>query len=163
MTNLAAFLEKKGYVLYSGGAEGADIAFERGVSDPNNKKIFLPWKNFNGSKSELYNLSIKAIRIAVEFHPAWGALPKGAKRLIARNGYQVLGENLDCPVDMVVCYTPNGGAEGGTGQAIRIAAKYNIPVFNLHSKKHLYQTVEWMRTGEIYYIKDVRLESWRLM
>jgi hypothetical protein len=41
MTALAEELEKEGYVLRSGGAEGADLAFSRGVSNPKNKKIYF--------------------------------------------------------------------------------------------------------------------------
>ena len=35
------------------------------------------------------------------------------------------------PSNFVVCYTPDGKASGGTGQAIRIAEYYNIPIYNL--------------------------------
>ncbi len=44
MTRIASFLESKGYTLFSGGASGADTAFEIGVSNSGNKKIFLPWE-----------------------------------------------------------------------------------------------------------------------
>ena len=40
------------FVLRSGGASGADTAFERGCdSVGGEKQIFLPWKGFNKSKS----------------------------------------------------------------------------------------------------------------
>jgi hypothetical protein len=32
---------------------------------------------------------------------------------------------------MVICYTPGGRSGGGTGQAIRVAELYGIPVFDL--------------------------------
>src|SRR5678815_2257413 len=54
MTKLAYRLEKNGLMLRSGGAEGADSAFERGVSEDENKEIFLPWRGFNGNMSGLY-------------------------------------------------------------------------------------------------------------
>lgn len=163
MTSVASFLETMGYILFSGGADGADSAFESGVLDPDHKKIFLPWKDFNGNKSEFYKISVKAVRIAREYHPTWDFLPKGAKKLIARNGYQVLDESLDCPVDMVVCFTPNGKSEGGTGQALRIATKYNIPVYNLYFKEDLKQILAWIDTGELNHIRDARLVTWSLM
>lgn len=163
MTQIASLLESKGYTLFSGGASGADTAFESGVSNPENKKIFLPWEGFNDNKSDLYKISRKAVRIAKEYHPTWDYLPKNTKLLIARNGYQVLGESLSDPVDMVICYTSDGRAKGGTGQAIRIANHYKIPVFNLQDKKHLKQVLTWIETGEISYIKDVRFETWKLM
>ena len=42
ITKIAAYLEAIGFVLRSGGADGADQAFERGVKKPENK-IF--WEN----------------------------------------------------------------------------------------------------------------------
>ena len=52
-------------------------------------------------------------------------------KLQARNCYQVLGEHLNDPVKMVICWTPRGSGSGGTGQAIRLARAYKIPVFDL--------------------------------
>ena len=49
----------------------------------------------------------------------------------SRNCHQILGYDLQSPVDAVVCWTPDGNVVGGTATAIRIALKYNIPVFNL--------------------------------
>lgn len=50
---------------------------------------------------------------------------------MSRNVYQVLGPNLDDPVEFIICWTKDGKASGGTGQAIRIANDYGVPVFNL--------------------------------
>jgi hypothetical protein len=50
---------------------------------------------------------------------------------MARNCQQVLGQNLNLPVDFVVCWTKDGGKTGGTGQALRIADDLNIPIYNL--------------------------------
>lgn len=47
MTALAFLLEKEGYILRSGGAEGADTAFENGVRSLYYKEIYLPWTFFN--------------------------------------------------------------------------------------------------------------------
>jgi hypothetical protein len=58
-------------------------------------------------------------------------LSYGAKKLMARNCHQVLGQDLKTPVDFIVCWTKNGNINGGTGQALRIAKKLNIPVYNL--------------------------------
>ena len=71
------------------------------------------------------------MKLASEFHPAWDYLSYGARKLHARNGYQVLGEDLKTPVDFVICWTPGGKEQGGTAQAIRIAKFNSIKVFNL--------------------------------
>jgi hypothetical protein len=42
----------------------------------------------------------------------------------------VLGHDLRSPSRFVVCWTADGRATGGTGQAIRIAEAYAVPVFN---------------------------------
>jgi hypothetical protein len=128
MTKLASLLENKGYTLRSGGADGADKAFETGVKDERNKEIFLPWKGFNGNNSSFYNISNKAYQIAKCYHPAWDRLSLGAMKLMARNSYQILGYTLDSPIKFILCYHQN---TGGTMQAVRIADAYKIPVINL--------------------------------
>lgn len=135
MTLIARGLEKLGFILGSGGAGGADLAFERGVSDPAMKLIFLPWQGFNGSTSPHYprdpKIIAEAMALAASYHPAWHRCTETAKKLHARNGYQVLGPDLRTPVRFVACWTKDGGATGGTGQAIRIAKDRGIPVLNL--------------------------------
>ena len=140
MEKLAISLELKGYCLRSGGADGADQAFERGVL--NSKHIYLPWKNFCGNKSIRFPPKPKAFEMASEIHPNWNYLKHGAKLLHARNMHQVLGDNLDIPSDFVLCWTPDGAESesqtsrttGGTGSAIRLADRIGIPVVNLFNK-----------------------------
>lgn len=128
---MGAFLGKKGLVLRSGHADGADMAFEIGCDSVGGaKEIYLPWKGFNGSDSSLVIFNYKAYELAAKFHPAFDYLGYGPKKLIARDGFQILGPKLDTMTDFVVCYTQNGELKGGTAQAIRIASAYNIPVFN---------------------------------
>lgn len=129
-TILAARLEEFGYTLRSGGATGADSAFEAGVSDASNANIFLPWRGFNNNTSTLYEVCEDAFLIAAEFHPHWDRCGSAARKFHARNCYQVLGLHLDTPADFIVCWTPKGKVIGGTGQALRIAKAYNIPIFN---------------------------------
>jgi hypothetical protein len=124
-------LAEKGFILRSGGAKGADSAFENGCNKANGlKEIFLPWKGFENSTSQLYNISSEAMQIAAMYHPYWQNLSDGAKKLQSRNSYQVLGYDLKTPSDFIVCYTKSGKGSGGTGQAIRIAKANNIPVFD---------------------------------
>lgn len=125
-------LAKLGYGLRSGGADGADMACELGcILGLGEKEIYLPWKGFNKNTSELFHVSKEARKIASEFHPAWDRLSNGAMCLMGRNVYQMLGQTLDSPVEFVLCWTTDGEASGGTGQALRIAEHYEIPVYNL--------------------------------
>lgn len=136
MKRIAERLEDRGYTLRSGGADGADKAFESGCL---RKEIFLPWPGFNGNDSSLNSPSAKASEVAAAVHPVFSRLSDAAKKLMARNSHQILGADLRSPVDFVVCWTPDGAESerertpetGGTGQAIALASRWGIPVFNL--------------------------------
>lgn len=141
MTFIAKKLEEKGYDLRSGGADGADKAFEAGAGVQ--KQIFVPWDGFNGIK-QLYKIPDKAFEIAQQNHPAWNNLSQAIKCLMARNVQQVLGAYLQQPCEFVICWTPDGAfhdkqrsmVTGGTGLAISVASKNGIPVFNIKRKVH---------------------------
>jgi hypothetical protein len=130
-------LAKANYILRSGAADGCDKAFELGCDlQAGSKEIFIPWRKFSEDDShisleDLDNVE-QAETIAEQFHPSWQWLKFGAKKLHTRNVYQVLGEDLQTPSKFVVCYTTDGEASGGTGQAMRIAEAYDIPIYNLY-------------------------------
>ena len=129
MVQIAEQLAHEGWTLRSGGADGADSAFEEGCDIANGKKeIYLPWRGFNGSDSPLYKVSGMAFEIARSFHPAWEKLSRGGRLLMARNCYQVLGADLNSPADFIICWT---GPGGGTTQALRIAKSRGIPAINM--------------------------------
>lgn len=132
MTLIAITAARQGYVLRSGAARGADAAFERGADQVNGQKeIFLPWRGFNGHDSPHHTVGDRAMAFSPQFHPNWEACSDAVKKLMARNAYQILGADLNDPVDFVICWTPNGSGSGGTGQAIRIAQALDIPVYDL--------------------------------
>jgi len=144
-TSIAKRLEGRGYTLRSGGAPGADSAFERGVLCGDNQEIFLPWKGFNNNPSKQWFISEDAYQMAAEFHPRWAACSPAARKFHARNCYQVLGFTLIDPVDFIVCWTPGGKVAGGTGQALRIAQAHNIPVVNFGREDLLCSPMEELR------------------
>ncbi len=133
MTSIATHLRKDGFTLRSGHASGADSAFEAGAGPE--AEIWLPWRGFNGSKSPLLPIPA-AFAMAEEYHPNWKAMNLGGRSLHARNCHQVMGRDLVSPVEFVICWTYDGGASGGTGQALRIAEAHNIPVYNLYADRH---------------------------
>lgn len=153
MEALGSRLGSLGWTLRSGAAEGADSAFERGADRVGGaKEIFLPWQGFSGRKSTEPGVLLldegkrgDAERIAAAYHPAWRFLSFGARRLHARNALQILGPGLDRPADLVVCFTPRGEGGGGTGQVIRIARSYNVPVFDLGVPGSLQRLEESLR------------------
>ena len=150
MTRIAVFLGRRDYVLRSGGAVGADSAFEAGVSEPSLKEIYLPWRGFNQKHSQHEGVDSKALEMAARFHPAWDELSTGARELHARNCYQVLGKDLDDPSSFIVCWTKGAKLMGGTAQALRMVKTYGIPVFNLANDKHLAHVMECMNTEQVF-------------
>lgn len=122
-------LSKENFTLRSGGAEGADLAFESGsVLGRGKREIYLPWRLFNENRSPFCEPSSEAYELASKYHPRWSALSNGAKSLHARNMHQILGLDLRTPSMFVVCYC-NG--TGGTMQALRVALDKKIPIINL--------------------------------
>ena len=129
MKKLAEVLAQLGYILRSGAAEGADSAFEAGCDmAKGQKEIYLPWPKFNGHSSRFTAPTQQAMQLAELYHPAWKKCTQGVQKLHARNMHQILGINLDTPVNFVLCWHKN---KGGTMQAVRLAVQRKIPVFNL--------------------------------
>lgn len=120
MTRISGLLTKVGYVLRSGGATGADTAFELGsagaivftADDP------IPQWAFD---------------TVDKYHPVANELTYYERRLHARNAMILLGAAGCTPVEFVVCWTPGGKVTGGTGQALRIAKDLGIRVYNLYN------------------------------
>ena len=154
LTRIAVAAEKRGMRGRSGGAGGADLAFERGFTDPKNIDVIVPWKGFlpKGMTQRDVDAFLgrprpasgpgapvmlpwakrqEAEEKASHYHPAWHKCSPGAKSLHTRNIPQVVGLELDRPADLVVAWTIDGKATGGTGQAIRMAQDIGVPVANL--------------------------------
>jgi len=133
MSSIAIKLADKEYILRSGGAKGADSAFEYGCDSIKAKKEIFYAKD----------CTIEAMNIASQYHNAWHLCNNYVKKLHGRNVFQILGRNLKTPSSFVICWTPDGCIHhntrtqltGGTGTAISIASMNKIPVFNLFNEK----------------------------
>lgn len=129
-------------------------------------KVYLPGYFFNGRSSKhpgmidatKLPMHEQAKQLAKEVHPAF-KVPKEKRRpmkpyvlnLHARNGHQALGEDLSTPVRSVLCFTGDGAKgsrisvkTGGTGQALRLADRFNIPVLNIGSPKDEASLMKWI-------------------
>lgn len=142
MHDLAYKMAVKGWTVRTGGAPGADDAFAQGARSYTDTaaELYLPWEDFNGWTWDTFSVARKtpqeeAYAIAEQHHPAWYRLGKGGRALHARNVHQVLGSDVTAPelTSFIICWTKNGKLVGGTAQALRLAAAYKIPVFNLGS------------------------------
>jgi hypothetical protein len=102
MRRLARLLGSLGFTLRTGGADGADTAFENGAAKV---ELYLPWPSFNGRSGSgfLSQPSNKARSIAEQHHPRWYALDHATKKLIARNTHQVLGATCGAPSAFLLC------------------------------------------------------------
>lgn len=146
MTNYAVVLAERGYTLRSGAAAGADTAFERGASAfPERKAIYLPWVGFNGHQDGIIVGEDERLReIAVRHHPAWEKCFPGARALHTRNVAQILGHTEPIVLsDFVLCWTLKARGGGGTGQAIRIARTYGVPVYDLANAQNNFEK-DWL-------------------
>jgi hypothetical protein len=143
MTKLAGILESScGYTLRSGNATGADQAFASGVSDClASAEIWLPWADFemrfrlNKKPNHLYRVlnptrDKAALASVIKYHPKPEELTEKGCLFMARNFRQVIG--IDEPnSSFIVCWTAEGKVRGGTGQAMRIAKDFRIPIINM--------------------------------
>ena len=124
ITALAEMLAKLHYTLHlNSDAPGADTAFAKGAS-----RTFVPQDATEETRD-----------IVREVYPNIEQYSVQILDLMARNTFQIFGQNLDTPVDFVLCWTPDGceshntrtDETGATGQAISIASLKNIPVINI--------------------------------
>ena len=138
MSKMARKLDLAGWTLRSGGALGADRAFEAGAM---NKQIFFA-----------NQATAPAMEIAGRLHPAWHRCGEYARKLHGRNSFQVLGPDLQTPSKFLVCWTPDGCEShssrqfqtGGTGTAISIASVSGIQIFNLANRASLQRIMNWI-------------------
>tara|TARA_R110002096_G_scaffold372344_2_gene565781 strand:+ start:98 stop:631 length:534 start_codon:yes stop_codon:yes gene_type:complete len=133
-TELGIEARTRGWWVRSGHADGADYAFEKGATS--NCIVYMPWSTFNKDKEVLgvprtQQLRDEVLKIVYKHEKYAKDLSDGVKLIKSRNVYQVLGEDLKSPSDLVVCWTPYGEVTGGTGLAIKIATANNIPVINV--------------------------------
>jgi hypothetical protein len=162
MTEVGTYFGKHGITLRSGGAAGADSAFEAGCDFAGGpKQIFFPSIKFNG-KSALdhpgtfymdgpgvnsklaYDLAEKVWNSRSGMPIEWRFLKPFTKMLMARNTMQLLGPQLSSPTKIIICWTEDGEATGGTGQALAMANQINmnkkldyvIPMINLQKESH---------------------------
>ena len=133
---IARHLRGDGWVLRSGHAIGCDQEFEAGAG--RHSEIFLPWKDYEDQmlvQGKVRRVpSLEAMQMVEQFHPNPSALSMSALRLHGRNCHIILGDDLNSPVDRVVCWTLKEN-RGGTSFGIRLAKYRGIPVHNLaHSE-----------------------------
>jgi hypothetical protein len=129
------YIRHKEYWARSGHADGIDYAIEKGAR--NRCITYLPWPGFNSKCPELgairckKDINPRALEVVLSHEPYVVKLSDAIKKIKCRNVYQLVGENLDKPSDLVVCWTLRGEPVGGTGLVIKMARHAEIPIINL--------------------------------
>ena len=124
--------------------------FEVYVADQYNiRRSTLPRKHLAVVRNK--DLIAETERIASEVHPAWDKCNEWARGMHSRNCHQILGYDLQSPVDAVICWTPDGKMVGGTRTALLLAQDAGIPIFNLgiKDKESVLQSIKkFLEDGE---------------
>lgn len=151
MEEMGYCLAKKGLILRSGGADGADHAFEKGVRQANGAaEIFIPWATYSKEKDhhDKYimpftdqDITDQAFRRIMTLIPYWDNLRRPIKLLHGRNVFQILGRRLNDPSDFVICYAKPTGKKkkpkGGTGVTVALGEQCGVEIINLAMPKDL--------------------------
>jgi len=127
MTGVAKVLRSKGMRCRSGGAKGADKAFEKGDPDT---LVLRP-----------EHATMASLEIASKFHPKWGRCSGRAQKLLGRNVPIMLGPEFNEYAEFGICWTYPDNTRGGTVHGMRICEGYGIEVRNLAEP-------EWLKWAE---------------
>ena len=146
-------LAKRGWMLSTGAAKGADQAFAEGALRAGGKVILhLPWWSYEkewvdamcaryGDQIIIDVLDPKKDKEALHsveiYHPAWYRLSQGALKLHARN-YKIVKD-----VEIILAWPVNNS--GGTMQGIRIAEDLGIRVLRLDDDKMLRRIIRKLK------------------
>lgn len=138
MERMGAELVRRGFIIRSGNAKGADQAFARGANtvDPSKVELFLPNQGYeqqaiHPNNRITFGLGEWAYAMAATYHPAWERCNDVTRHLHARNSAIIMGADGQAPATRVVCWTKDASAQGGTGQGIRIARAKQVPVHDM--------------------------------
>ena len=149
--DIARYLADQGITLRSGGAGGSDSSFEEGSllsNNPDLREIYTPWRSFRCPRvgnvyhtleeypSPNYKISLSVAR---DIHPYWDKMSNGGRLLHQRNIHQVMGKDLTNPEKskfLLACSDSDkaGVPRGGTRTAWVLAARNDIPCFNIRDK-----------------------------
>lgn len=179
-TNILAEL---GYAMYSGGCpEGMDKAgqygaYAHGSSDKSKNRIYSSWEGMSGIKhnpefgayvpQDHFDNYEQAQALGLKARGSWEGLGRGGIAHHSRNPYQVLGDDLQSPVDFVLTWAPYArkGAPyvtGGTATAVKIAVEHNIPIYNLIDPE-LEDRIEYFCNVVLAQEKEKRIRNGQLI
>lgn len=135
MSDIASYMENKGYVLRSCGMEGSDTAFEFGVKSDKNRIIYT-----------INDVIQENIDMAYNIYPYQDRVVNGDK-YAGMKIIQSLGKCLTKPISLCIVWTESKAitlkeslkkykTTGNCGILIGICEYYKIPIYNLAVNEH---------------------------
>ncbi len=171
MEFIGKLLTDLGYVMRSGGAEGADTAFYAGCKKSDKfyeatPEVFLSWDGMTayGKKwyhdpkegyldAHRYDTWQAANAIALETRGSWERCGWGGQQHHTRNVFQVIGTDLASPSNFLICWAQpvgkKGYVRGGTATAVKLAIQKHIEVFNLYHAEHYNRMVDFLDKHDV--------------
>jgi hypothetical protein len=149
IAKLASRLSESGYTCRTSGGSEGDDAFE---NNSTLSEVHIPWKKFNNKETKFNKNLPEAADLVKPFHPTFDAMKPAVQAIIARGAHVILGQNLQSPVQFVLCWSADGlenakdrGIKSGfIGIPIALAATNRIPVFNLKNPDALQRLKNWL-------------------
>lgn len=144
MTGVAKKLNEYDYVLRSGGAKGADCAFEIGADKCDIYSVNEKHKPISKKPNIIPNLEEYRDLAKICCLHYNKITNQYAKDLHTRNICQVIGHNINEIIksDFLLCYTKFGDYVGGTTTAIRCAEHFDVPIFNFGTYDSIINVIE---------------------
>ncbi len=136
LTSIVKKLDSLGYTARTGSMKGLDVCVEEITT---NVELQLPWKNFNNKESKNTYSSPEILAIAKSLQPGFDELALPIKGFLAKNVRVLLGGKGISRAIFLLCHSEDGADSArqvtsrtaSVGHAIKVADKFNIPVFNL--------------------------------
>lgn len=136
LTSIVKKLDSLGYTARTGSMNGLDVCVEELTT---NVELQLPWKNFNNKESKNTYSSPEILAIAKSLQPGFDELALPIKGFLAKNVRVLLGGKGISRAIFLLCHSEDGADSArqvtsrtaSVGHAIKVADKFNIPVFNL--------------------------------
>ena len=144
MTKVATILNREGWILRTGDAKGADAAFRTGAS---NKQVYTI-KSLSQISKEMCDICYNDL---ITLHPNVNAVMRKpwAKEYLMRDFLQVRGYHPnDTLSSFIICWTKDAGLNGGTAQAMRLAHKLGIDIYNLADKSTLQLILKFIQDNQ---------------
>lgn len=146
-------LSQLGLIPSTGCADGADASFRRGCADA---RVYKCRDGFDGgidpTRYDNYHKTYDIVK-SVLGNSYFENASKFAELAHRRNCYQILGDDLNSPVEFVLLWakpdSSNKSVLGGTRMAYKLAKLHNIECFNFYFKDDIEKFNQYIDTCKL--------------